>query len=67
MTYAKNRGLRKKLALAFGQKGFQNDALDNQEIVLKIAQLRFKRAQFWAMKPMHILYWKNAWQRPLRP
>lgn len=45
MTYAKNRGLRKKLALAFGQKGFQNDALDNQEIVLKIAQLRFKRAQ----------------------
>ena len=45
MTYAKNRGLRKKLALAFGQKGFQNDALDNQEIVLKITQLRFKRAQ----------------------
>ena len=45
MTYAKNRGLRKKLALAFGQKKIQNDALDNQEIVLKIAQLRFKRAQ----------------------
>ena len=45
MTYAKNRALRKKLALAFGQKGFQNDALDNQAIVLKIAQLRYKRAQ----------------------
>ena len=45
MTYAKNRTLRKKLALAFGQKGFQNDALDNQAIVLKIAQLRYKRAQ----------------------
>ena len=45
MTYAKNRALRKELALAFGKKGFQNDALDNQEIVLKITQLRFKRAQ----------------------
>ena len=52
MTYAKNRELRKKLALAFGQKGFHNDALDTQEIVLKLTQLRFKRAQdrslvFW--------------------
>ena len=45
MTYAKNRTLRKKLALAFGQKGFQNDALDNQDIVLKISKLRYKRAQ----------------------
>lgn len=45
MTYAKNRALRKELALAFGQKGFQNDALDNQEIVLKITQLRYQRAQ----------------------
>ena len=45
MTYAKNRVLRQKLALAFGQKGFQNDALDNQDIVLKITQLRYKRAQ----------------------
>lgn len=45
MTYAKNRNLRKKLALAFGQKGFQNDAFDNQAIVLKITKLRYKRAQ----------------------
>ncbi|MDB9954154.1 M3 family metallopeptidase [Flavobacteriaceae bacterium] len=45
MTYAKNRDLRKELALAFGQKGFQNDALDNQDIVLKITQLRYQRAQ----------------------
>ena len=41
----KIEALRKELAIAFGQKGFQNDALDNQEIVLKIAQLRFKRAR----------------------
>ena len=45
MTYSKKRALRKELALAFGRKGFQNDALDNQEIVLKITQLRFKRAK----------------------
>ena len=45
MTYAKNRALRKQLAIAFGQKGFQNDPLDNQDIVLKITQLRYQRAQ----------------------
>lgn len=45
MTYAKNRALRKQLAIAFGKKGFQNDSLDNQDIVLKITQLRYQRAQ----------------------
>jgi len=45
MKYANNRALRKKLSLAFGAKGFQNDALDNQNIVLKIAKLRHQRAQ----------------------
>ncbi len=45
ITYAKNRELRKKLAIAFGSKGFHNDDLDNQEIVLKIANLRHQRAQ----------------------
>ncbi len=44
MKYAKNRALRKKLSLAFGSKGFHNDDLDNQEIVLKIANLRHERA-----------------------
>ncbi|MBG6131113.1 peptidyl-dipeptidase Dcp [Aquimarina sp. EL_43] len=44
ITYADNRELRKKLALAFGSKGFHNDDLDNQEIVLKIANLRHQRA-----------------------
>lgn len=45
MKYAKNRELRKKLALAFGSKCFHNDELDNQENVLKIARLRHERAQ----------------------
>jgi len=44
MTYADNRELRKKLSLAFGSKGFQNNDLDNQDIVLRIAKLRHERA-----------------------
>lgn len=44
MTYASNRELRKKLSIAFGSKGFHKDKLDNQEIVLKIANLRHERA-----------------------
>ncbi len=50
MTYAKNRELRKKLALAFGAKGFNNDTLDNQDIVLKIAKLRHQRANLLGYK-----------------
>ncbi|MGB6269680.1 MAG: M3 family metallopeptidase [Olleya sp.] len=50
MTYADNRGLRKKLALASGSKGFNNDKLDNQNNVLEIAKLRFKRAQLLGYK-----------------
>jgi peptidyl-dipeptidase Dcp len=44
MTYADNRELRKKLALAFGSNGFKNNHLDNQKNVLKIANLRYERA-----------------------
>ena len=45
VTYADNRELRKKMAIAFGARAFQNNEFDNQEIVLKIAKLRFERAQ----------------------
>ncbi|MDA8572672.1 M3 family metallopeptidase [Flavobacteriaceae bacterium] len=50
MKYAKNRKLRKKLACAFGKKGFHNDALDNQNIVLEIANLRQQRATLLGYK-----------------
>ena len=50
MTYADNRELRKKLAIAAGAKGFHNDALDNQKNVLQIAKLRFQRAQLLGYK-----------------
>lgn len=45
LTYADDRELRKKMALAFGAKGFRGNARDNSEIVLKIAKLRHQRAQ----------------------
>ena len=44
MKYAKNRELRKELSLVFGSKGFHNDELDNQKIVLGITSLRHERA-----------------------
>ncbi|WP_034924497.1 M3 family metallopeptidase [Gillisia sp. CAL575] len=50
MKYAKNRELRKTMALAFGAKGFQNDELDNQENVLQIVKLRFDRAKLLGYK-----------------
>ena len=50
MTYADNRALREKLSKAFGSKGFKNDELDNQNIVLKIANLRFERAHLLGYK-----------------
>ncbi len=50
MTYADNRELRKKLAIAAGKKAFKGDALDNQENVLNIAKLRYKRANLLGYK-----------------
>jgi peptidyl-dipeptidase Dcp len=44
VTYADNRKLRKEIAIAAGKKAFQNNEYDNQEITLKIAKLRFERA-----------------------
>ncbi len=44
VTYAENRKLRKKITIAAGKKAFQNNEFDNQEITLKIAKLRFERA-----------------------
>ncbi|MFV0564458.1 MAG: M3 family metallopeptidase [Flavobacteriaceae bacterium] len=50
VTYAESRALRKQLALAAGSKGFHDNKLDNQDIVLQIAKLRFKRAQLLGYK-----------------
>jgi len=45
MKYAENRELRKKLSLAFGAKGFQNNKNNNEALIKEIVSLRLKRAQ----------------------
>ena len=45
MTYAKNRPLRKKMSLAFGQRGFQANDNNNTALILRLIELRKKRAQ----------------------
>lgn len=50
MTYADSRELRKKISLAFGSKSFHGDKLDNQDIVKKIVNLRYQRANLLGYK-----------------
>ncbi|MDV7186960.1 M3 family metallopeptidase [Lutibacter sp. TH_r2] len=50
MTYSENRALRKKMALAFGAKSFQENKHDNQQVVLDIVNLRNKRANLLGYK-----------------
>ncbi|WP_299890198.1 M3 family metallopeptidase [uncultured Lacinutrix sp.] len=50
MTYADNRKLRETLSKAAGSKAFKEDKLDNQNIVLDIANLRFERANILGYK-----------------
>jgi len=44
LTYADNRELRKEMAIAAGKKAFQNNAFNNEQIVLDIVKLRHQRA-----------------------
>ncbi|MDG2194814.1 MAG: M3 family metallopeptidase [Polaribacter sp.] len=50
MTYADNRELRKKLAIAAGKKSFQNNKFNNEQIVLDIVKLRHQRAHLLGYK-----------------
>ncbi|MDP5092929.1 MAG: M3 family metallopeptidase [Polaribacter sp.] len=50
LTYADNRELRKKLAIAAGKKGFQNNEYNNEQIVLNIVKLRNERANLLGYK-----------------
>jgi peptidyl-dipeptidase Dcp len=50
MTYADSRKLRKKLAIAAGKKAFQKNSFNNEQIVLDIATLRYKRANLLGYK-----------------
>ncbi|MFN0728156.1 M3 family metallopeptidase [Polaribacter gochangensis] len=50
MTYADDRELRKKLAIAAGKKAFQDNKYNNEEIVLNIVKLRHQRANLLGYK-----------------
>ena len=50
MTYADDRSLRKKLAIAFGARAFKNNEYDNQKVVLDIVNLRHERANLLGYK-----------------
>jgi peptidyl-dipeptidase Dcp len=50
LTYADNRELRKKMAIAAGKKGFQDNKFSNEKIVLEIVNLRQKRANLLGYK-----------------
>ncbi|RIV25604.1 M3 family peptidase [Fibrisoma montanum] len=50
MQYADNRELRKKLFLAYNSRGFQGNKNDNQEIIKKIVNLRYERANLLGYK-----------------
>ena len=42
--YCHNRDIRKKLAISFGQVGFQNNDYNNSDLVIQIVKLRKQRA-----------------------
>lgn len=44
VTYIENRELRKKMAISYGKKAFQNNEYNNEEITKKIVALRHERA-----------------------
>ncbi len=50
MMYADNRNLRKIMAIAFGAKAFKNNENDNQQTLLNIIKLRYKRANLLGYK-----------------
>ena len=50
LTYADNRELRKKMAIAAGKKAFQKNEYNNEQIVLDIVKLRHQRANLLGYK-----------------
>ena len=50
LTYIDNRELRKKMAIAAGKKGFQDNEFNNEGVVLEIVNLRHQRANLLSYK-----------------
>jgi peptidyl-dipeptidase Dcp len=45
MTYSENRALRKKMSMAFDRRGFEDNDHNNTAIILRLIELRKKRAK----------------------
>jgi len=45
MTYSAHRYLRENMAKAYGKRGYQQNANNNEKLILDITRLRFERAQ----------------------
>jgi len=50
MKYSENRELRKKLFLAFGSRGFQDNDFNNETLLKRIAELKHKKANLLGYK-----------------
>jgi len=50
ITYSAHRNLREKINRAYGKRGFQDNKYNNEQIVLDIVKLRYKRAQLLGYK-----------------
>lgn len=50
MKYASNRELRKEMSLAYGSRCYKSNEYNNEENVLKIVSLRYKRARLLGYK-----------------
>ncbi len=50
MKYSENRELRKKLYLAFGARGFNQNGFNNEKVLSRIVELRHKKANLLGYK-----------------
>lgn len=81
LKYAKNREIRREIAIAAGSRAFKNNTYDNQENVLSIVRLRKQRAELlgyntyadfvleerMAKKPENVLKFLNEIYEPAFP
>jgi len=63
MKYAKNRALRKEMAMAFGKRGFQDNDHDNKKCFLRSLVYEKKERACSALATTLNLSWPNEWPK----